>query len=163
MRVLAGDKGFRGDEVFTGDEGFAGDEDFAGTSKRISHDAVLLAEAAQAEAARLTPRLLHDVFRRDREPGDTASTDPAPPLSPTVPVTTPGSMSVDRKVDRKVDSKMDSKVDWEGFHAEYPRVRGTAEEWLERLSRALEAVVVEAIAADTDRPLGSLPDDAHAR
>lgn len=120
------------------------------------YDAVLLAEAAQAEAARLTPRLLHDVFRRDREQGHTASTDTALPdfvlpPSPTAPVTAPWSMSVDRK------------VDWEGFRAEYPWVRGTAEEWLERLRRALEAVVVEAVMPDTDRPHGSLPGDARTK
>ncbi|MGW0843157.1 nucleotidyl transferase AbiEii/AbiGii toxin family protein [Streptomyces sp. NPDC002787] len=74
------------------------------------YDAVLLAEA---EATRLPPRLLREVFRR--EPGGTATADPL-----------------------RLDTVALDSVDWEAFRAAHPQVRGTAEEWLERLSRALE-------------------------
>ncbi|MBZ3900541.1 MULTISPECIES: nucleotidyl transferase AbiEii/AbiGii toxin family protein [Streptomyces] len=73
------------------------------------YDAVLLAEAG---ATRLSPRLLRAVFRG--EPGGTA---PGDPLS--------------------VDTLAVSPEAWAEFRAEHPRVRGTAEEWLRRLARAL--------------------------
>ncbi|MEV7024239.1 nucleotidyl transferase AbiEii/AbiGii toxin family protein [Kitasatospora sp. NPDC093558] len=77
------------------------------------YDAVLLAEA---EATKLSPRLLRKVFRH--EPGLTASADALRP-----------------------DAVALWSVDWETFRADHPQVRGTAEEWLERLSRALEGVL----------------------
>ncbi|GAA1254305.1 hypothetical protein GCM10009665_51190 [Kitasatospora nipponensis] len=74
------------------------------------YDAVLLAEAA---ATTLSPRLLRTVFRQ--APGGPAAAD-----------------ALGR------DAVARWSVDWQGFRAEHPRVRGTAEEWLERLGRALE-------------------------
>ncbi|MFD8597983.1 nucleotidyl transferase AbiEii/AbiGii toxin family protein [Kitasatospora sp. NPDC059646] len=76
------------------------------------HDAVLLAETAAAE---LTPALLRKVF--SREPGCPAAGDAL-----------------------RLDAVVLGSVDWEEFRADHPRVRGTAEEWLERLRRALEPV-----------------------
>ncbi|MPY39024.1 nucleotidyl transferase AbiEii/AbiGii toxin family protein [Streptomyces phyllanthi] len=80
------------------------------------YDAVLLAEA---EATRLSPRLLRQVFRR--EPGRPKDVDPL-----------------------RLDVVTPRSVDWAAFRADHPQVRGTAEEWLERLSRALEPVFVDA-------------------
>ncbi|WP_327434473.1 nucleotidyl transferase AbiEii/AbiGii toxin family protein [Streptomyces sp. NBC_01236] len=77
------------------------------------YDAVLLAEA---EATKLSPRLLRKVFRH--EPGNTAAADAL-----------------------RLDAVALWSVDWEDFRADHPHVRGTAEEWLERLSRALEPVL----------------------
>lgn len=74
------------------------------------YDAVLLAEA---EATKLSPRLLREVFRH--QPGATAAGDAL-----------------------RLDAVVLRSVDWEDFRAEHPQVRGTAEEWLARLSRALE-------------------------
>ncbi|MFE7836017.1 nucleotidyl transferase AbiEii/AbiGii toxin family protein [Streptomyces sp. NPDC057474] len=74
------------------------------------YDAVLLAEA---EATELSPRLLREVFRR--EPGDTAAADAL-----------------------HLDAVVLDSVDWADFRAAHPQVRGTAEEWLDRLNRALE-------------------------
>ncbi|WP_404952690.1 nucleotidyl transferase AbiEii/AbiGii toxin family protein [Streptomyces sp. 147326] len=76
------------------------------------YDAVLLAEA---EATRLTPRLLRKVFRH--QPGNAAAADAL-----------------------RLEAVALWSVDWEAFRASHPQVRGTAEEWLERLSRALEPV-----------------------
>lgn len=76
------------------------------------YDAVLLAEA---EATKLSPRLLRKVFRHQQ--GGTGAVDA---LRPDV-------------VARWV-------VNWEDFRADHPRVRGSAEEWLGRLGRALEPV-----------------------
>ncbi|MFD4871187.1 nucleotidyl transferase AbiEii/AbiGii toxin family protein [Streptomyces sp. NPDC058412] len=76
------------------------------------YDAVLLAEA---EATRLSPRLLRTVFRH--EPGRTAAADAL-----------------------CLDAVALWSVDWEAFRANHPQVRGTAQEWLERLGRALEPV-----------------------
>ncbi|WP_319595569.1 nucleotidyl transferase AbiEii/AbiGii toxin family protein [Streptomyces sp. ID05-04B] len=76
------------------------------------YDAVLLAES---EATKLSPRLLGKVFRR--EPGNTAAVDAL-----------------------RLDAVALGSVDWEDFLANHPQVRGTAEEWLERLRRALERV-----------------------
>lgn len=77
------------------------------------YDAVLLAESP---ATRLSPRLLREVFRR--EPGGTAVTEAL-----------------------RLDAVALWSVDWEDFRADHPRVRGTAEAWLERLGRALEPVL----------------------
>ncbi|MFJ9774368.1 nucleotidyl transferase AbiEii/AbiGii toxin family protein [Kitasatospora sp. NPDC101157] len=73
------------------------------------YDAVLLAEA---EGTRLSEQLLRKVFRHER--GNTAPTDAL-----------------------HLDAVTLRPVDWEDFRANHPQVRGTAEEWLERLSRAL--------------------------
>ncbi|MEE1766539.1 nucleotidyl transferase AbiEii/AbiGii toxin family protein [Streptomyces sp. SP18BB07] len=78
------------------------------------YDAVLLAEA---EVTRLSARLLHRVFRR--EPG-TGAPAPADPL--------------------RVDTLVLDAADWADFRTAHPRVRGTAEEWVNRLGRALERV-----------------------
>ncbi|MFE7857327.1 nucleotidyl transferase AbiEii/AbiGii toxin family protein [Streptomyces sp. NPDC057403] len=77
------------------------------------YDAVLLAEA---EATKLSPQLLRKVFRH--EPGNTAAADAL-----------------------RLDAMTPWSVDWEDFRADHPQVRGTAEEWLERLGRALERVL----------------------
>ncbi|MEV6680561.1 nucleotidyl transferase AbiEii/AbiGii toxin family protein [Streptomyces erythrochromogenes] len=77
------------------------------------YDAVLLAESP---ATRLSPRLLREVFRR--EPGNTAATEALRP-----------------------DAVALWSVDWEDFRTEHPRVRGTAEDWLKRLGRALAPVL----------------------
>ncbi|MFG2125902.1 nucleotidyl transferase AbiEii/AbiGii toxin family protein [Streptomyces sp. NPDC048710] len=71
------------------------------------YDAVLLAEG---EGASLAPRLLRSVFRR-------AACGEADALRPG---------AVERW-----------DVDWAGFRERYPWVRGTAQEWLRRLARAL--------------------------
>ncbi|MFD9107290.1 nucleotidyl transferase AbiEii/AbiGii toxin family protein [Streptomyces bottropensis] len=76
------------------------------------HDAVLLAEADVTE---LSPRLLREVFRHG--PGDPAVADTS-----------------------RLDVVAPDPADWTDFRAAHPRVRGTAEEWLERLDRALEAM-----------------------
>ncbi|MCX4767986.1 nucleotidyl transferase AbiEii/AbiGii toxin family protein [Streptomyces sp. NBC_01275] len=77
------------------------------------YDAVLLAEA---EATKLSPQLLRRVFRH--EPRATAAADAL-----------------------RLDTVALWPVDWEDFRANHPQVRGTAQEWLERLSRALETVL----------------------
>ncbi|WP_244305552.1 nucleotidyl transferase AbiEii/AbiGii toxin family protein [Kitasatospora cheerisanensis] len=74
------------------------------------HDAVLLAETAAAPPA---PDLLRRVFRR--EPGR-----PAAGGAP------------------RLDAVLLPAADWAQFRASHPRVRGSAEEWLARLRRALE-------------------------
>lgn len=82
------------------------------------YDAVLLAEA---DATKLSPRLLRKVFRHapgGDAPGDTAAADAL-----------------------RLDEVALWSVDWEDFRANHPQVRGTAEQWLERLSRALEPVL----------------------
>ncbi|MEU1409008.1 nucleotidyl transferase AbiEii/AbiGii toxin family protein [Streptomyces sp. NPDC005728] len=71
------------------------------------YDAVLLAEG---EGASLTPRLLRSVFRR-------AACGEADALRPAAVV------------------RWD--VDWAGLEEKHPWVRGTAQEWLRRLARAL--------------------------
>ncbi|MDX2523914.1 nucleotidyl transferase AbiEii/AbiGii toxin family protein [Streptomyces europaeiscabiei] len=73
------------------------------------YDAVLLAEA---EATELSPELLREVFRH--EPGDTAAADAL-----------------------RLDAVVPDPVDWAVFRAAHPQVRGTAQEWLDRLNRAL--------------------------
>ncbi|MBE4737851.1 MULTISPECIES: nucleotidyl transferase AbiEii/AbiGii toxin family protein [Streptomyces] len=78
------------------------------------HDAVLLAEA---EVTRLSPRLLHKVFRRAPGAGTPAYADAL-----------------------RVDTLVLDAEDWADFRTAHPRVRGTAEEWVERLGRALERV-----------------------
>ncbi|MER7844320.1 nucleotidyl transferase AbiEii/AbiGii toxin family protein [Kitasatospora sp. NPDC096077] len=84
------------------------------------YDAVLLAEAgAGAEVGGLSPRLLRTVFRR--EPGRTAAADAL-------------------RLDAVARWAAERSVDWEDFRADHPWVRGTAEEWLARLSRALAPV-----------------------
>ncbi|MEU6235993.1 nucleotidyl transferase AbiEii/AbiGii toxin family protein [Kitasatospora sp. NPDC047058] len=77
------------------------------------YDAVLLAEAG---ATRLSPRLLRRVFRR--EPGNTTVAEAL-----------------------RLDAVALWSVDWEEFRAGHPQVRGTAEEWLERLGLALAPVL----------------------
>ena len=77
------------------------------------YDAVLLAEAPET---RLSPRLLQKVFRH--EPGNRAAADAL-----------------------RLDAVALWSVDWEELCADNPRVRGTAEEWLGRLSRALEPLL----------------------
>ncbi|MFD8707430.1 nucleotidyl transferase AbiEii/AbiGii toxin family protein [Kitasatospora sp. NPDC059648] len=79
------------------------------------YDAVLLAEA---EGTALSERLLRAVFRH--EPGRTAPADAL-----------------------RLDTVGLRSADWEDFRADHPRVRGTAEDWLGRLSRALAAVTAE--------------------
>ncbi|MFE4547055.1 nucleotidyl transferase AbiEii/AbiGii toxin family protein [Streptomyces sp. NPDC056785] len=74
------------------------------------YDAVVLVEA---EATRLSPRLCQEVFRR--QPGGTTAAEPL-----------------------RLDGMTVRSVDWEDFRAHHPRVRGTAEQWLERLRRGLE-------------------------
>ncbi|MFI1330818.1 nucleotidyl transferase AbiEii/AbiGii toxin family protein [Streptomyces sp. NPDC020845] len=74
------------------------------------YDAVLLAEA---HGTRLSPRLLRKVLRRTLGSGADGFG--------------PGAVARWR-------------VDWSGFRAEHPWVRGTAEDWLGRLARALEPV-----------------------
>ncbi|MEU0006829.1 nucleotidyl transferase AbiEii/AbiGii toxin family protein [Streptomyces sp. NPDC006314] len=75
------------------------------------YDAVLLAEA---HGTSLPPHLLREVFR------GTAHTE-TDALHPAV--------------------LLRWDVDWAGFQERHPRVGGTAQEWLHRLSRALEPVV----------------------
>ncbi|MEW2397094.1 nucleotidyl transferase AbiEii/AbiGii toxin family protein [Streptomyces sp. NPDC046862] len=75
------------------------------------YDAVLLAEAP---GTRLSPRLLRKVLRRT--PGNAADA-----FGP--------------------DTMASWQVDWNGFRAEHPWIRGTAQDWLGRLVRALEPVL----------------------
>ncbi|WUW12766.1 nucleotidyl transferase AbiEii/AbiGii toxin family protein [Streptomyces sp. NBC_01465] len=77
------------------------------------YDAVLLAEA---EGTKLSPRLLRTVFRR--EPGNATAADAL-----------------------HLDAMALWSVDWEAFRVSHPQVRGTAEEWLGRLGRALGPVL----------------------
>ena len=79
------------------------------------YDAVVLAES---EATRLSLPLLHKVFRQ--EPGDATAGDAL-----------------------HSDAMARWSVDWEDFRADYPGVRGTAEEWLRRLIRAVEPVFAD--------------------
>ncbi|MEU9393616.1 nucleotidyl transferase AbiEii/AbiGii toxin family protein [Streptomyces sp. NPDC048324] len=76
------------------------------------YDAVLLAEA---DATDLSLRLLRQVFRH--EPGNTAAADALRP-----------------------DAMTQWSVDWEDFRADHPQVHGTAQEWLQRLNRALQGI-----------------------
>ncbi|MFE9424507.1 nucleotidyl transferase AbiEii/AbiGii toxin family protein [Kitasatospora sp. NPDC006697] len=77
------------------------------------YDAVLLAEAA---ATKLSPRLLRRVLRG--EPGHAVGAEVM-----------------------RLDEVALWSVDWEEFRARHPWLRGTAEEWLARLGRALEPVL----------------------
>ncbi|WP_086786667.1 nucleotidyl transferase AbiEii/AbiGii toxin family protein [Streptomyces caniscabiei] len=91
------------------------------------YDAVLLAEA---EVTRLSPRLLHKVFRRAPDVGT-----PAPDAGTPALVGTPAPADALR-----VDTLVLDAEEWAVFRTAHPRVRGTAEEWVERLGRALERV-----------------------
>lgn len=86
------------------------------------YDAVLLAEE---EGARLPPRLLRRVMRRT-----TGTETEAVDLNPAS--FTP--------VDLSPAALTGWEVDWAGFRAAHPWVTGTAEDWLRRLGRALEAI-----------------------
>jgi hypothetical protein len=78
------------------------------------YDAVLLAEA---EATKLSPRLLRKVFRHAQRQQRGAADA------------------------LHLDAVASWSLDWEDFRADHPHVLGTVEEWLKRLSRALERVL----------------------
>ncbi|MFF2073751.1 nucleotidyl transferase AbiEii/AbiGii toxin family protein [Kitasatospora sp. NPDC058162] len=82
----------------------------AGVRAKDLYDAVLLAET---QDAKLSPRLLRAVFRHG--PGGTAAADAL-----------------------RLDAVTLRPEEWADFRARHPQVRGTAQEWLARLSRALE-------------------------